>query len=284
VAAPRHTWAPCQLQPLTLPLPAGRALLPTLADALAAQAPGVHSAVLRLQGGSFFPFAWVLPALAPTPEHAVYFSARHEATAPVQLIEATVSFGRRDGRPWLHTHARWTDADGQPHCGHVLPEDAVISTPLSAQAWVLQGAGFEVLPDEETRFALFKPQATGAAPTGRALALRLAPNADVCCAIEQLCAAQGITSARVRGGVGSTVGAVFDDGRVVQPFVTESLIRHGRMRPGPDGTPVAEIDVAMVDHQGGLHQGRLARGQNPVLVTFELVLEPDDLVAATRVG
>jgi hypothetical protein len=29
----------------------------------------------------------------------------------------------------------------------------------------------------------------------------------------------------------------------------------------------------MVDYKGGVSEGRLARGQNPVLVTFELVLE-----------
>jgi len=105
--------------------------------------------------------------------------------------------------------------------------------------------------------------------------LRIAPNEDVCGALEAVCRQHGIHHATVRGGVGSTVGALFDDGRRVEPFVTEVLIRAGRVRPDSRGAPVAEIDISLVDYTGGLADGRLARGGNPVLVTFELVLEPD---------
>ena len=112
-----------------------------------------------------------------------------------------------------------------------------------------------------------------ASPPRPALALRLAPNEDVCTAIEAQCRRHGLQHATVRGGVGSTVGAVFDDGRRVEPFVTEALIRRGRVRPGADGAPVAEIDFGLVDYTGDLAEGRLARDANPVLVTFEPVLE-----------
>jgi hypothetical protein len=53
------------------------------------------------------------------------------------------------------------------------------------------------------------------------------------------------------------------------------LIQHGRIEPGADGRPEAMLDVSLVDHTGGLADGHLARGRNGVLVTFELVLEPD---------
>ena len=44
---------------------------------------------------------------------------------PVELDEATVTLGRRaDGRPWLHSHVDWIEADGRRGCGHVLPEQA----------------------------------------------------------------------------------------------------------------------------------------------------------------
>ena len=276
VAAQRVDVVPTALQPLDLVLQPGKTLLDTLVDALPA---GTCSAVLSLAGGAFSPFAYVMPALSRTVEHAVYFSDRFAAEGPVQLIDACVTFGRRDGAPWLHCHARWVDADGTPHCGHVLPDQAVIGSPVSARAWLLHGAAFEVVADDETRFTLFKPlpqavaSATGLA--GRpALALRFAPNQDVCGALEAICRQHGIREATVRGGVGSTVGALFDDGRRVEPFVTEVLIRAGRVRPGADGAPLAEIDVSLVDYTGGLADGRLARGGNPVLVTFELVLEP----------
>ena len=73
--------------------------------------------------------------------------------------------------------------------------------------------------------------------------------------------------------MGSTVGAVFDDGRVVEPFVTELLIRKGEIFTDANGQTQAQLDVSMVDYKGGVSEGRLARGQNPVLVTFELALE-----------
>jgi predicted DNA-binding protein with PD1-like motif len=274
VETPRVNAEPVALRRLDLLLRPGQTLL----DALVASLPaGTRSAVLQLAGGALSPFAYVMPALSKTAEHAVFFSDRFDADGPVQLIDACVTFGQRDGAPWLHCHARWTAADGRPHCGHVLPEQAVLSAPVAASAWLVDGAAFEVVPDAETRFTLFKPlprAATGAAGH-HALALRIAPNADVCGALEAVCRQHGIHSASVRGGVGSTVGAAFDDGRRVEPFVTELLVRRGRIRPDAQGHPVAEIDVSLVDHLGGLANGRLQRGANPVLVTFELVLEPD---------
>ncbi len=268
---------PVALQEHALRLPAGHTLLDALVAALPA---GTASAVLTLGEATLAPFAYVMPALSKTPEHAVYFSDRFDAPGPVRLLGASVTCGRQEGQPWLHCHARWQDADGTPHCGHVLPRDAVLATDLPATAWLIDGAAFTVVPDAETRFALFRPQsavagAVAGTTAGEALAVRLAPNEDVCTALEAVCRRHGITRATVRGGVGSTVGAAFADGRVVEPFVTEVLIRSGCIRPGADGRPVADIDVSLVDHTGGLADGRLARGANPVLVTFELVLQPD---------
>ncbi len=268
---------PVHVRQVDLSLQPGRHLLAALVQALRTSAPGCTSAVLRLHGGALAPFAYVMPALSKTPEHAVYFSDRFDAPGAVQLIDASVTFGQRDAAPWLHCHARWQDADGTPHCGHVLPEDAVLAAPMAATAWLMDGAVFDVVPDAETRFTLFKPlpqPPAGDAPPN-ALAVRVPPNADICSALEAVCRTHGITHATVRGGVGSTVGALFEDGRRVEPFVTEVLVQQGRITPGPDGQPEAQLDVALVDHTGGLASGRLTRGANGVLVTFELVLQPD---------
>ena len=273
----------------TLQLQSGRSLLAAVTEALAPfsmrntpntpSADNAISAVLQLQPGTLQPFAYVMPALSKTAAHAVYFSDRFDAAGAVLLETATVTVGQRDGQPSLHCHARWLDAEGRRHCGHVLPHEAMLSSPLRASAWLLDGAAFQVMADDETAFSLFKPvarpSAGGGHPGRAALAVRLAPNEDVCTALEAICRQRGITHATLRGGVGSTVGAVFDDGHRVEPFVTELLVRQGRVRPGADGAPVAEIDVSLVDHTGGLADGRLARGANAVLVTFELVLELD---------
>jgi predicted DNA-binding protein with PD1-like motif len=277
VADERRTVVDTTVREQTLQLQPGRSLLAAVTEALAPT--GAASAVLQLQPGTLQPFAYVMPALSKTPAHAVYFSDRFDADGAVQLETATVTVGQRDGQTSLHCHARWIDAQGARHCGHVLPDDAMLVSTMNATAWLLDDAAFQVMADDETAFSLFKPVARpafGRGAGGRAaLALRLAPNEDVCTALETLCRERGITHATVRGGVGSTVGALFDDGRRVEPFVTELLVRQGCVRPGADGAPVAEIDVSLVDHHGGLADGRLARGANAVLVTFELVLEPD---------
>ncbi len=275
-AAERVQVVPTAARRVELALAPGRSLMETLADALTPY--GAASAVLDLQGGAFFPFAYVMPATSKTPDHAVYFSERFDAAGPVRLEFATVTYGQRDGQPWLHCHATWIAADGTRRCGHVLPDAAIISQTLRASACLLDGAGFHVHADSETNFSLFKPEPaalrTSQPSATDSLAVRLSPNTDVCTAIEDICRQHGIANATIQGGVGSTVGAVFEDGRTVEPFVTELLVRSGRVREDPHGAPRAEIDVTLVDFTGTMAEGRLRRGANPVLVTFELVLVP----------
>src|SRR5260370_1159752 len=104
-------------------------------------------------------------------------------------------------------------------------------------------------------------------------ALRQRPNQDFACSLETFCRQHGIIHARLHGGVGSTIGACFTDGRTVVPFATELAMRSGSVAPGPDGTLHADLDIALVDYLGGIAEGKLIRGDNPVLMTMELVLE-----------
>jgi hypothetical protein len=92
-------------------------------------------------------------------------------------------------------------------------------------------------------------------------------------ALEAFCRERGIISAKLHGGVGSTIGARFADGRIVEPFATELAVSSGVITPGPSGALEAQFDIALVDYLGGLAEGRLTRGDNPVLMTMELVLE-----------
>jgi hypothetical protein len=115
-----------------------------------------------------------------------------------------------------------------------------------------------------------------------ALVVRVRPNQDLCLALERVCAERNIRRGLIRGGVGSLIGAVFDDGRIVEPFVTEVFIRRGVIETGIDGSPRAEVDIGLVAHTGEIAEGRLERGQNPVLITFELVIEMQDVAPDTR--
>ena len=50
-------------------------------------------------------------------------------------------------------------------------------------------------------------------------------------------------------------------------------MKSGVIAPGAGGELEAVLDIALVDYTGGLAEGRLIRGDNPVLMTMELVLE-----------
>jgi predicted DNA-binding protein with PD1-like motif len=187
-----------------------------------------------------------------------------------------MTFGERDGAPFFHCHALWRQADGRAGGGHILPEETVVAEPFAVEAFGIDGAIFAAEPDPETNFRLFGPvpsAATVTETTSRAFALRLRPNRDFAGALEAFCRERGIVSARLHGGVGSTIGARFADGRIVEPFATELAVRSGAIVSGTGGALEAELDVALVDYKGGLAEGRLTRGDNPVLMTMELVLE-----------
>jgi predicted DNA-binding protein with PD1-like motif len=271
--------AVCRGQSFEATLEPGHSLIESVTIAMARF--GVSSAALRLSGGSFDCFAYCMPALSKTRDHAVYFSETFGVEGEVSLETASVTYGVRDGKPWLHCHAVWREPDGRRHCGHLLPDQVRVIKKIEATGSAVHGAEFVVSPDLETNFSLFVPTVTAATPDAQTSSnsqpsyiVRLSPNVDVCHALESFCYQKGITSATIQGGVGSTVGAVFDDGRVVEPFVTELLIRSGDIGIDAAGQPNARIDIAMVDYKGTVSEGLLARGQNPVLVTFELMIQP----------
>jgi len=274
VAAQRRRTVDCDIRHAEIKLPAGMTLLAAFTSVL--EANRAQGAVARLRGGTFEPFAYCMPALSSTPEHAVYFSERYELPGSVGLESGCVTIGRRNSEPWLHCHGIWHDANGRRLSGHVLPDDAVISEPIDASIWFLDGASFDVVPSPETGFSLFEPVAVSpyAPKQNGPFAMSIRPNEDFCTALEAECRARGIAQARVHGGVGSLIGATFDDGREVHPIATEVFIRDGLISTAEEGGLAARIDVSLVDYLGGLSEGRLQRGANPVLVTFELMVEP----------
>jgi predicted DNA-binding protein with PD1-like motif len=277
--------APATLRAVEVRLPRGATLLQGLADAVRSQ--GATSAVFSLRDGTLAPMRFVMPALSNTAEHVAYFSERFEAQGAARIESGSITFGLRDGEPTLHCHATWVESDGRRRSGHLLPAESIVDEPVQLDAWVLDGAAFEVAPDAETNFSLFQVSAKAPEAGGtEALVVRLRPNQDLCLALEALCAERGIRQGRIRGGVGSLIGAVFDDGRIVEPFVTEVFIRSGVIAPDATGAPRAAVDVGLVAHTGDIAEGRLARGQNAVLITFELVIEVQDVVQdmAQRAG
>ena len=160
--------------------------------------------------------------------------------------------------------------------GHVLPEETVVAESCRVEAFGLSGAAFVAEQDHETNFKLFGPvpaQPAGATTTRRAFALRLRPNQDFAFAIEDFCRARG--SLMRRCAVASAVSSA----RALRTVVRSSRLRRkwqsfpaASRRIRNDGL-TAELDIFLVDHLGGIAEGRLTRGDNPVLMTMELVLE-----------
>jgi len=237
---------------------------------------GFSGGVLSMRGGALGPFAYVMPALSKTDANAAFYSDTFRPAGISRLKLGALTLGERDGAAFFHCHGLWTESDGNLHGGHILPEESIVAESFAVEAFGIDGAMFAAEPDPETNFKLFGPvvrAATDARTTSCAFALRLRPNQDFAAALETFCRQHGILRARIHGGVGSTIGAHFTDGRTVVPFATELAIRSGTIAPGADGTLQADIDIALVDYLGGIAEGKLMRGDNPVLMTMELVLE-----------
>ena len=250
---------------------------------------GARSGVAEISGGSFSHFAYVMPALSKSPDYAVYFSDRFAPAGIVELIGGCVTYGIKEGKQALHCHARWEEANGKPGCGHLLPHECMIESPITVKAWLIDDAEFSVLPDEETNFSLFQPVASpdrvdspveshsghltlSATPESRsAYAIRIGANQDVCQTLERICREHSIERAYLAAGVGSIIGARFVDGSIVEPHVTELYLEKGHVSK-TDGHHAVSIDVTMIDYKGGISSGRLLPDENPVLVTMELLL------------
>jgi predicted DNA-binding protein with PD1-like motif len=273
-AAERIQWVEVRGRAFSFTLEAGLPLLEAARRGFAAE--GFAGGTLNFGAGALGPFAYVMPALSRTGENAAFYSDTFRPAGPTRLKVGAMTLGERDGAPFFHCHALWTEANGRAGGGHILPEETIVAEPFEVDAFGIDGAVFIAEPDLETNFKLFGPVPSapaGAKTTSRAFALRLRPNQDFAGALETFCRKRGIACAKLHGGVGSIIGARFGDGRTVAPFATEMAVRSGAIALGASGALQAELDVVLVDYTGGIAEGRLTRGYNPVLMTMELVVE-----------
>jgi predicted DNA-binding protein with PD1-like motif len=240
-------------------------------------AAGFTSGVVELGAVALSPFAYVMPALSKDGVNAAFYSETFRPAGITRLEAGAMTFGRRDGAPFFHCHALWREADGNITGGHILPEETIIAEAATVTALGFHGAMFEAVPDPETNFKIFGPIAVQPSADSksdpRVLVMRLRPNQDFIGALEAAAAAHDLRHAKVRGGVGSTIGVQLADGTVVENFATEVFVRHGELQLGLDGKPQVTLDVGLVDYTGGMASGRLVKGFNPVLMTFEIALE-----------
>ena len=230
---------------------------------------GMTCAALVFQGGALGPFSYVMPGPSTDDAHVAYFSAPRSPTGETVVEIANATFGRRDGAPFVHCHGAWIEEGTRRRGGHMLPQESIVTRATTVHAWALSDVVIRAELDAATNFTLFGPVAEHVATEGdRTIVARIRPNEDITLAIERIASRHHMHSAIVRGSLGSLIGAHFTDGSRVEDHATEVLVRSGHIHNGE-----AVLDMLVVDMAGHVHEGRLVRGDNPVCITFELVLE-----------
>ncbi|GGF62031.1 DUF296 domain-containing protein [Azorhizobium oxalatiphilum] len=262
------------LEELDFVLEAGLTLNEAVARPL--QAAGLTAAAVQFEGGTLSPFHYVMPAPSSDPAHAAWYSQTYAPEGETLIEQANVTFGFRDGAPFTHCHAFWRLPDGTRGAGHILPLETRIAQPTRARAWGTRHAQIAVRPDAETNFSLFTPECleTAASDDGRLLVLaRLRPNIEIGAALEEVCRRHGLARARVRGSLGSIVGAVFDDAPELVDPATEFLVQEGHVAPDESGALKARLKIGIVGLSGAVREGWLTQGRNMVCITCEFALE-----------
>jgi predicted DNA-binding protein with PD1-like motif len=258
--------------PLRFVLEPGYSVDAAIARGFAAS--GCIGGFVTLRGGQCEPFRFVMPAASPDAHHAAWFSDTFAPEGLVEITRACAIVGQRDGKPFVHCHGIWETTEGT-RMGHMLAPDTVVAESMEVTGIGLRGATFKALPDPETNFTLFEPLPVAEdrqEPAGpRVLLAKVRPNEDISLAIEDICSRQGIGRANVHG-IGSLNGVRFTDGGRVDAYATEVLIHEGRVESA-QGRPRASLQIDVVDMEGQVFSGNLVHGDNPVCITFELVIE-----------
>jgi predicted DNA-binding protein with PD1-like motif len=270
---------PCAAQATTLTLRAGLTLNDAVSEAFAKH--GYTCGYARLNDVPMATLAYVIPAPSPDADHVAWYSATRQVPPPARIVEAGLFLGRRDGAAFVHCHGAWQGSDGARKAGHVLPFESRLAADVQVKAIGIAGAGLEAQADNETNFTLFAPVAAAIATPatlrddeapGGAILATVRPNQDITAAIREICTLRGLKAARI-DGIGSLVGASFEDGRRIEGPATEVLIRSGEAS-SQAGPLQVRLDVTLVGMDGTVHDGRLSAGANPVCVTFELMIQP----------
>ena len=200
-------------------------------------AAGFAGGVLSMRAGALGPFAYVMPALSKTGANAAFYSDTFRPAGITRLKMRGDDLRRARRRavlslPWAVDRGRRPSA-WRPHpargdrCRRTLRGRRVRHRRRDVRGGARPRDQFQAVRAGRAR------RRRNARSASRAFALRLRPNQDFAAALETFCRQRGIFRARMHGGVGSTIGAHFTDGRTVEPFATELAIRPAASRRTP---------------------------------------------------
>lgn len=205
------------------------------------------------------------------------FSGPHSIACPATIEAGTGNLGVSiDGTLISHCHAAFRDSLNQLVGGHLIEGTCIAGLGgIEVEVVVLSGARFVQKIDVETGFPLFYPsEASGS--TDSSVMVKLQPNQDLKIALENACKSAGIPRARIRSAVGSLSEASFasttgEPIRVTGPGLEVAGLC-GEINL--DATTAAPLLTGYVcQANGDAVVGSFLRGQNPICVTFELVLD-----------
>lgn len=246
----------------------GRSLVDAVAEPL--MAAGITTAGLALKDFRLGPMKYVMPAVSPDKDHVAFYSETFVPERTLTIEAANITFGSKDGKPFVHCHAFWREESGELRGGHILPFDTFLAAPARAVAVGCAGITMVAEFDAETNFTLFHPVGAAAPATaaeGRGIVARIRPNEDLIETIEAMCLRHSIRDGVVQSCIGSLIGFEFEDGQTMDASPTEIMVLEGRVANGR-----AELKLALIDTKGRIYQGRPIRGRNPILICCEVFI------------
>ncbi|MEO1065928.1 MAG: hypothetical protein AAFW47_00985 [Pseudomonadota bacterium] len=260
-----HVVCLSQYEHVTLSLSAGCALLAGLVNALGDKAAcGAH---VEVRNAAVSALDYVGPAPAPDETHAAWYSETRTPSMPGVIEDARLTYGFREGEPFFHCHGSWRGRDGVSVTGHLLPDTAILAEDTDVEVWLFSDARFDVTPCAVTNFSLFTPRALHPSVDGDAALVKLYPNCEIGEELAAVSAFLGWEGADVKG-IGSIIGAVFDDGRVLESYATEFYFTDGRV----SADAPADLHLTIVGIDGAAMSGRLKPSANATFITCEVIL------------
>ena len=274
---PRVLAQACTARRLTLRFQPGKPVLDAVAEALSSQ--GIDSAVIEMDMGSLAPLVYVVPAPSPDEAHAAWYSETRRPGGIGQIERLTMSFGRREGAPFIHCHGIWKHADGFRGAGHLIPHESAFGAEVEGTVYAISGAILDQQADAETNFPLLTPVPSGTLRNEEASAvlLRIKPNTDIHAAIEDVARAHSFDHATLHGNC-SLVGCDFADGSHMSSYASEAFLRSSYVKKGK-----ATVDIGVVGMDGKIFQGIIARGGNVVCIACEILIVQKSKKSAKRI-
>jgi predicted DNA-binding protein with PD1-like motif len=238
---------------------------------------GIRGAGIRFEGLKLAPVNYVMPTYASDDQHAAYYSETYTVPEGIHIDYAHATYGIRENIPSMHFHGLWKDGDKQKG-GHILPAQSIVAEDAVAMAYCTRSVEINSVYDPETNFTIYNPLQLKAEASDRrkCIVATVKANEDLLEAIASICKEHGVTDATLWTAIGSTVGGDFQDGRIIEEIPTELIALNGKVWTDQGGKIQVDFDTALIDAAGTIHFGRLRRGENPVLILFELVIAANE--------